>query len=131
MKTQFVHIITTEGGVTLALRKDAYAQNALRYRIGAAFCSPTETHFNRKKGRLIAEGRLNAQRHGYVVYTRNDDEKPLSLAESPLEVLNLLRYLHTKQYGQTGTLGPAWWINFITAARRKFDYSGARSLKKL
>ena len=33
----------------------------LTMQVGLAFCSPSETHFNRKRGRLISAGRLKSK----------------------------------------------------------------------
>ena len=53
-KTEFVHFYIGQGRATAAIRK--VADNY--HHVAVSFCSPND-QFSRKKGRLIAEGRLN------------------------------------------------------------------------
>lgn len=53
-ETRFIHFMLGKGRVTAAVRKGAGNTVA----IGAAFCSPND-QFSRKRGRKIAEGRLD------------------------------------------------------------------------
>jgi len=53
--TKFMHMQLGAGHITLAVR--AMPDEVGAYVVGAAFCSPKD-QFSKKKGRLIAEGRL-------------------------------------------------------------------------
>jgi len=55
-KTEFMHLDLDEGKVTFAFK----VRGNLTH-VGAAWCSPTD-QFNRKLGRAIAEGRLDADK---------------------------------------------------------------------
>lgn len=112
MKTQFMHIMTQDcGGVTLALRRVELGGDVVRYEVGAAFASPSEQQFDRKRGRLIAEGRMNAKRHGYLHFLRDEKNKKESITKNGM--LNYLRRLHTKSRRDQSQHGPDWYGGFL------------------
>jgi len=112
MKTQFMHIMTeSHGGVTLALRRTELEGDLVQYEAGAAFASPSENQFDRKRGRLIAEGRLEAQRHGYLLFTRKESNKKESITKA--EIPAVLRKLRTKPRRGKDILGPDWYPKFL------------------
>jgi len=112
MKTQFMHIMTeSHGGVTLALRRTELENCAVQYEVGAAFASPSEHQFDRKKGRLIAEGRLEARRHGYALFTRDETSKKDSITKA--QIPEVLRMLRTKPRRGKDILGPDWYPKFL------------------
>lgn len=113
MKTQFMHIMTEEhGGVTLALARTELEADVVQYEVGAAFASPSEHQFDRKKGRLIAEGRMQARRHGYLLFTRHEATKKDSITKA--EIPEVLRKLRAKPRRRGKDLhGPDWYPKFL------------------
>ena len=51
---RFIHVPAGLGNVTIAYRFDGGGKVS----VGMSFCAPTERHYDRKKGNLIAKGRL-------------------------------------------------------------------------
>lgn len=89
--TAFMHFDIGPGRVTAAIRADDKEAE-----IGLAFCSP-EDQFSRKRGRLIAEGRLNV---GKSLRLFLDPDKRVKA-----QVMGWLReYLPTSQT-------VPWWVN--------------------
>jgi len=112
MKTQFMHIRTeSHGGVTLALRRTELESDVVQYEVGAAFASPSEHQFDRKRGRLIAEGRLEARRHGYLLFTRHEPNKKASITKA--QIPEVLRKLQTKPRRGKDIHGPDWYPKFL------------------
>ena len=112
MKTQFMHIMTQDhGGVTLAIRREELQGDDVAYAVGAAYASPAERQFDRKKGRLIAEGRLEAQRHGSLTFTRKENTKKDSITKD--EMIKLLPKLRTRSRRDTSLYGPDWFGGFL------------------
>jgi len=114
MKTQFMHITTSVfGGVTLAIRRVEGSDDIVEYEVGAAFASPLDS-FNRRRGRLIAEGRLNAKRHGWISFVRTEKDKKESITKKDMvEYLPQLRTQRRKRVGAEA--GPDWYPTFLTA----------------
>jgi hypothetical protein len=82
----FVHTDLGNGHATLAIRETMAANNTGIIEVGVAFCSPNE-QFNRRIGRTIASGRLNAKRRFYAIVPRNTDIKLKTQAEAMLHQL--------------------------------------------
>lgn len=108
MTEQFIHIYGESGGVTLAIDYDGDGVIS----VGAAYCSPSEKTFSRKKGRMIAEGRLEARRHGYVAHELSSGIDFRDLHETPSEILKILERLEARPYQRADMGGPIWWDEF-------------------
>ncbi len=116
---QYIHIQTDSGGVTLAVHRDM--DHPQIFAVGAAFRSPEESWIKRKKGRNIALGRLRAGGNGTMTHIRHTKAPVLrNLADSPADMLSVLRCLETRPHGKLGLPGPLWWAGFLKAVRRKF-----------
>ncbi len=90
--TSFMHFELNGGRVTAAIQ----VENQIA-EVGLAFCSPQD-QFARKRGRLIAEGRLNAGKaFCYVPVNPGDRAKEKVMAW-------LREYLPTSQ-------SAPWWVN--------------------
>lgn len=115
MKTQFMHITTQDcGGLTLAISRTEGEGDLVEYEVGAAFASPSEHQFDRKRGRLIAEGRLKARRHGWMSFVRKEKNKKESITKE--EIREYLPVLSTRvRTRKEGEPAPAWFPDFLTA----------------
>lgn len=121
MKPRFIHIVTSFGGATLAYRK--LGADPDRFEIGVAYCSPTEPNFSKKKGRLIAQGRLNAGRNGNISFARKISSGPDTLSQN--EIFHALEQLRPRPYAhKENSAGPRWWSDFITVVKDRIQASG-------
>jgi len=114
-RIQFMHITTQDcGGVTLAINRMEGEGNIVEYEVGAAFASPRDT-FDRKKGRLIAEGRLQAKRHGWLSFVRTEKDKKESITKD--EIKEFLPILGCRvRPRKEGQQSPDWYPDFLVAA---------------
>ena len=119
MSIEYIHRANAGGGVTLAVERTAGGM----FEVGAAFCSPLEREFSRKKGRRIALGRLRARRHGFVRTPVNGLRR---LSDDPRAVGQVLSLLSSKaevredDFGERRrTVGPRWWRGFMVALHRE------------
>ena len=81
----FVHMDLGDGHASLAIR-ETMNEGSGTIEVGVAFCSPNE-QFNRRIGRTIASGRLNAKRRFYCIVARNPAIKLKTQAEAMLHQL--------------------------------------------
>jgi len=127
-ETQIIHLKTpANGGVTLAVRESEIFDDPNGIDVGAAFCSPTEKQFNKKKGRIIAEGRLAARRNGFLCYCHyGKDDQRCKLTDNSKELLEVLVQVGTRCHRGTGVRGPLWWPGFILSIRRQFGIRRTR-----
>ena len=78
--TQFMHFDLGTGRVTTAIKVEEHGSYTVAF-IAAAFCSPKD-QFNRKKGRLISEGRLNARKHVFELTLPSEDRVHAHVVEA-------------------------------------------------
>ena len=99
----FRHFQTEKhGSITVAYRfgDRNVKDDGKLFEVGVAFCSPLEKHFDKKRGRLIAIGRLVARRNGYVA-----QKLPFEPNRPPPGFL--LHYLLPL------VAGPGWYLKFL------------------
>lgn len=73
--TNYMHLTVGKGRATAAISIVKEEDLEVAY-VGMSFCSPLD-QFCRKKGRLIAEGRLNKEKHLYTITL--DPDKQVSV----------------------------------------------------
>lgn len=76
----YMHMEIGKGRATLAIQQ---IDGEKRVRVAAAFCSPHD-QFSRKKGRLIADGRLGIDKLLYILNTSDESKSVQTIVREAL-----------------------------------------------
>ena len=113
------HVRTSKwGGITICGRWDA--EDLSKFEIGVGFCSPEDPNFNKKLGRMIATGRLKAQRcRGYAHV-----EVPSVDSDSVWEYMEkAISALAKRGYEKVDHCTPRWFMDFLQVSIANEDFS--------
>jgi len=79
-RNTYMHMDLGIGRATIAIQK---IDGEKRIRVAAAFCSPHD-QFSRKKGRLIADGRLDCDKLLYILNTSDESKSVQTIVREAL-----------------------------------------------
>ena len=127
-RTFYMHYRTPkDGGCTLAVeRRFDEAKGCQSFRYGIAYCSPLDT-FSKKKGRLIADGRIRLLATTDEIPDSSGNEKSINICKKVLS-----RYANDRSFFDTVVKDkqkepriPRWFPQFVTRVNEMENDKGS------